>query len=335
LAATTTPGNDRAPKAKNPIFDGNNLSTFFDAPDANANNAWVGLDLGSPQTIAVIKYAPRAGLASRMVGGKFQVSSSADFSSGVVDLVTITTAPSEGTLTSVGVSPGGAYRYVRYLAPSGGYGNIAEMEVWGGSSGLPSPWTAGDIGTAANQAGSSDYNGATGTWTINGGGDDIWGTSDKFRYVYQDASGDCEIVARVTSVENTDYWAKAGVMIRESTAADSRYVIVAQIPNNGVSMQWRTSTGGSAAYDGGPVGGTASVKYVRLTRVGNKFRGYYKVNAGDNWTEMSTGQTGGGVDVTMAAATKIGLAVTAHTGTTATDANRINTSTFTNVTATP
>jgi hypothetical protein len=170
---------------------------------------------------------------------------------------------------------------------------------------------------------------------VNGGGDDIWNTSDKFRYVYQDASGDCEIVARVTAVENTDYWAKAGVMIRESTGAGARFAMVVQMPNNEVSMQWRTATDGSADYNGSRVGGTASVKYVRLTRVGNKFRGYYKVNAGDSWTEIATGLTGGGVDVSMASAAKLGLAVTAHTGTTASDANRINTSTFTDVTATP
>jgi hypothetical protein len=200
---------------------------------------------------------------------------------------------------------------------------------------VPSPWVAQDINVAANQAGTSTYDSGTGTWTINGGGDDIWGTSDKFRYVYQDASGDCEIEARVTSVENTDNWAKAGVMIRESTAADARFVMVAQLPNNGVSIQWRTATGGSAAYDGGPVGRTASVKYVRLKRVGNTFTGYYKANAGDPWIQINTGLPGGTVDVTMATATKIGLAVTAHTGTTATDANRINTSTFTSIVATP
>lgn len=44
------------------------LATFFDAPTGNGN--YVGLDLGAPQTITSVRYAPRAGWAGRMVGGK-------------------------------------------------------------------------------------------------------------------------------------------------------------------------------------------------------------------------------------------------------------------------
>ena len=49
-----------------------------------------------------------------------------------------------------------------------------------------------------------------------GSGEDIQGTADEFRYVYQTATGNCEIKARVTGVGNTNPWAKAGVMIRET-----------------------------------------------------------------------------------------------------------------------
>ena len=56
--------------------------------------------------------------------------------------------------------------------------------------------------------GSTAFNGLT--WTVTASGADIWGTSDKFRYTYRDASGDMTIVARVTSVQNTNEWAKAG-----------------------------------------------------------------------------------------------------------------------------
>jgi hypothetical protein len=112
------------------VFDGN-LNTFYNSNQStNGNGNWVGLDLGSAKTVSVIRFAPRIGLASRMVGGKFQVSNSATFASGVVDLYTIGSTPEEG-LQSVTVNPGAAYRYVRYLSPNGGWGNIAEMEVWG------------------------------------------------------------------------------------------------------------------------------------------------------------------------------------------------------------
>jgi hypothetical protein len=109
-------------------FD-NNLSTFFDGPTANGN--WVGLDLGTAKSIKQISYAPRAGLATRMVGGVFQASNSADFSTGVVTLDTITTAPVANVLTTVSINVLGTYRYVRYLSPANSYGNIAELAFYG------------------------------------------------------------------------------------------------------------------------------------------------------------------------------------------------------------
>jgi hypothetical protein len=110
------------------VFDGN-LSTFFDPP-SGALTTWVGLDLGYPKTITQIKYAPRAGYEYRMVGGEFQVSSTADFSSNVVTIATITTQPVAGVFTVIAVNPGGLYRYVRYVGGTQ-WTNIAEMEVDG------------------------------------------------------------------------------------------------------------------------------------------------------------------------------------------------------------
>jgi hypothetical protein len=110
------------------VFD-NNLSTFFDAPTANGD--WVGTDLSFPTTITQISYAPRPGFAGRMVGGIFQASNSPTFSSGVLNLYTITAAPEQGVLTTVTPTNYGAYRYVRYLSPNGGYGNVAELKFMG------------------------------------------------------------------------------------------------------------------------------------------------------------------------------------------------------------
>jgi hypothetical protein len=104
-----------------------NLSTFFDGPTANGN--YVGLDLGSARTIASIGYAPRSGFASRMVGGIFQGSNSANFSAPAT-LYTITATPVTGVLTTVSTGTTTAYRYVRYLSPTGSYGNIAEVQFF-------------------------------------------------------------------------------------------------------------------------------------------------------------------------------------------------------------
>jgi uncharacterized delta-60 repeat protein len=109
-------------------FDGN-LSTFFDAPDASGD--WVGLDLGTAQVVTQVKYAPRAGYQGRMVGGEIQASNSADFSSGVVTLYTISSTPAAGVLTTRSLTNTKAYRYYRYIGPANSYCNIAELEFDG------------------------------------------------------------------------------------------------------------------------------------------------------------------------------------------------------------
>ena len=117
------------------VFDGN-LTTFFDPANASLTN-YVGLDLLAVQTITQLKFAPRSGFAYRMVGGQFQASNSLNFSSGVVTLYTVTTAPAAG-LTTVSVSVAGTYRYVRYTGGTQ-WVNIAEMEIDGVPVGSPPP----------------------------------------------------------------------------------------------------------------------------------------------------------------------------------------------------
>ena len=106
-------------------FDGN-FSTFFDAPDPG-NGDFVGLDLGASNTAAVtrIGYAPRVGWESRMVGGVFQGSNN---QAAWTTLYTVTAPPVDGMLTEAVISSAVPYRYVRYLAPNGAYGNISELE---------------------------------------------------------------------------------------------------------------------------------------------------------------------------------------------------------------
>ena len=108
-------------------LDGN-LSTYVDS--TTANGAYVGLDLGTAKVIKQLAYAPRATLARRMVGGFFQGSNSADFSNATT-LLTIAAAPPDGVLTTVSITNPTAFRYVRYLAPTGSFGNIAEAQFFG------------------------------------------------------------------------------------------------------------------------------------------------------------------------------------------------------------
>jgi regulation of enolase protein 1 (concanavalin A-like superfamily) len=183
---------------------------------------------------------------------------------------------------------------------------------------LPSPWSTADIGSVG-AAGLASY--ANSAFDIVGSGVDIWGTSDEFRYVYQSSSGDCSIVARVNRVQNTDGWAKAGVMIREGTGANSMHASVFVTPGSGISFQRRTSTGGTSVST--TQAGLAAPYWVRLTRTGNSFAAYYSSN-GSTWTQLGASQT-----INMASGARIGLAVTSHND------GILCTGNFSNVTATP
>ncbi|TAG09387.1 MAG: hypothetical protein EAZ42_07145, partial [Verrucomicrobia bacterium] len=116
-------------------FDGD-TNSFFDAAGANGN--WVGLDLGSAQVVNQVRYYPRSDFPDRMNGGVFQGSNTADFSSGVTTLHTISGNPPI-SFTSVVISNGSSFRYVRYLSPNGGYGNVAEVEFYRSDGGGGSP----------------------------------------------------------------------------------------------------------------------------------------------------------------------------------------------------
>jgi hypothetical protein len=138
-----------------------------------------------------------------------------------------------------------------------------------------------------------------GTYTISASGEDIWNESDQFRYVWKQLSGEGSIIAQVLSVENTDDWAKAGVMIRETLDADSRFAAVYITPTqadgtaeNGCRFQMRAATGGSATSDSTPTlvateeqMAITAPYWVKLERtITNEFNAYYSSDpATDPW----------------------------------------------------
>jgi hypothetical protein len=178
---------------------------------------------------------------------------------------------------------------------------------------LPSPWQNRDIGTVG-VAGSASY--SSGTFTVNGSGADIWDTADAFHFVYQTLSGDGEIKARVVTIGNTDPWAKAGVMFRESFAANSKHAFMLLSSSNGLAFQRRTSTGGTSTNTAGGTG--PAPKWVRVVRSGGTFTAYSSTD-GSAWTTV------GSDTISMSNSVVVGLAVTAHNNA------AVNTSTFDNV----
>jgi len=139
--------------------------------------------------------------------------------------------------------------------------------------------------------------------TITAGGADIWGTADQFHYAYKRLSGLGSITARVVSVTNTDPWAKAGVMIRESLEPGSANAAVVVTPGSGVSFPRRSTTDDSSVSTT-QVGITAP-QWVRLTRNGNTFTAEYSVD-NNSWETLDT------ASVPMLTDVYVGLCLTSH-----------------------
>jgi hypothetical protein len=164
-------------------------------------------------------------------------------------------------------------------------------------------WQSRDIGNTL--AGSTSI--GAGVFTIQGNGNDIWDQADAFRFVYLEGNADCEIMARLTAQQNTDSWAKAGVMIRETLNAGSKHAFMCQTIGNGQAFQDRTQTnGGSDNFNSG-AGGVP--RWLRLKRQGNVFTGY---SAPDNAGRPGAWAVQGNNTVVMGQPVFVGLAVTSH-----------------------
>lgn len=194
---------------------------------------------------------------------------------------------------------------------------VSTLEQWIASlaagQSLPSPWLNRDVG-GVTYAGSVSYN--NGTFQLGASGHDIWDTTDGFHFVYQTLAADGEIVARVNAVQNTNAWAKAGVMIRQSLTHDSRNTAVLMTAASGTMAQNRAAIGGTTSGAPGPWGVTAPY-WVRLVRTGGNVTASVSSN-GTTWLQIAE-------YLVPTGSMYIGLAVTSH------DNSLLNTSVFDNV----
>jgi hypothetical protein len=220
------------------------------------------------------------------------------------------------TISAAATSDTGSYHVIVSNSAGSVTSNTVTLTVNTPAS-LPAPWTDADIGSPG-LAGSASL--SNGVFTLNGGGADIWNTSDQFNYAYQALNGDGTIIARVASQQNTDGWAKSGVMIRDSAAANGAYAFIFTTPGNGTDFQYRTTDAGSAGWSGQL--GVAAPEWVKLVRSGSTFSGFTSSD-GVSWTQL------GSVSIGMGTTVDIGLADTGHNN------GLISTATFDNVSVIP
>ncbi len=187
--------------------------------------------------------------------------------------------------TDTTVKIGGAYYYVVSGTNANGESYYNSMEA-SASAGLPSPWSDIDVGMVGTSGG-ADY--SFGTFTVEGAGSDIGGTSDSFNFAYVNVTNNGAIIAHLATLQPSGSGIdKIGVMMRATTNANSQVqgliydlqLQEARFPmryGTGNGMQWQQITN---AFTSAPL-------WFMLTRTNNLFTGYVSTN-GTAWIPVGT-----------------------------------------------
>lgn len=157
-----------------------------------------------------------------------------------------------------------------------------------------------DIGDVGAAGGSTPLSNTSAS--VSGSGADIWGSTDAFHYYYASLVNDGRLYAQVNSLDNTDSFAKAGIMIRSSTDPSAPHVILDVKPDGGIEFMTRTAQGGQTTYLGGTT--RAFPVQLELERSGSTITAW--VIDGAMMTKL------GSVSVDLPSDALIGLAVTSH-----------------------
>jgi len=159
---------------------------------------------------------------------------------------------------------------------------------------------------------------APGQYKISSNSGDVWDTSDNFRFVYKQLTGDGSISAKVVAITDaTAVWAKAGVMIRNSLDQNSTYAFMFPTPDGRRAFQNRFTVGGTARSAHSNPGTITFPLWVKVERKGNQFTASYSTD-GKTWTiQPATENTGtdrspNPQTIVMASAVYIGMAVASN-----------------------
>src|SRR5436190_2227908 len=106
-------------------------------------------------------------------------------------------------------------------------GSETRAQAGGGLPGAGTgAWTGADVGSPVVRGSATDAqcDSSTGcpAFSVSGAGTGVAGTADQFMFLYQKLTGDGTITVRLLSLSGS-VTAEAGLMVRESLAADARH----------------------------------------------------------------------------------------------------------------
>jgi len=326
-------------KSSAPMFVTLEEIGFKNGVSGSVRDLWERRDLVSIKDTFLTEVEPHGVVVVKIKGEKAPVSvlkfdqPSIDLNKDNHKLIKLTVLPSVTPITvtssnediaSITISGVNTYRLAAKkegtctIKASISEGNLsASCKVLVLPSNIPLPWRLDDI---KDDKASASYE--NGTFSIEGGGADIWGGNDQFAFLNREMANDSYILARVISMTNTDPWAKTGLMFRENNTPNSRFVMISVTPANGITLQWRDASGGSCNKRDFSV--PELPVYLKLSKIGDTFTAYKSSN-GIIWDLL------GEVILTDLFAEKylVGMEVVSHSS------HSLNLSKFDNVKVTP
>lgn len=128
-----------------------------------------------------------------------------------------------------------------------------------------------DIG--ASRKGSSEFDPATVTYTISGGGANMWETADAFRFDWQKLDGDAAMTATIQFPPGTHVpHEKAVLIFRQSLDPSSTYADVAVHANGLIALQYRAvASGVTDDIAAAEIADTSKPVTVRIQRDGDLY----------------------------------------------------------------
>ena len=145
---------------------------------------------------------------------------------------------------------------------------------------VPDGWSTADVGGIAVADANANSHSA-GLFAVADVGRDIGDAADQFRFTYRPISGDVDVVARVGSLVGLDTGAKAGLMIRASTASDAAHASTLVSVGQQVVFRRRTAAG-ALTVDSAAGTGRAPV-WLKLEKRGDVISSYRSPD-GLTWT---------------------------------------------------
>ena len=118
----------------------------------------------------------------------------------------------------------------------------------------------------------------TGEFDLFGGGKDIWGEKDDFRFLHQTLDGDGVLEATIQTVETVDTYTKAGLMLRDGLNPDAPFLMLSIFPSGEINIAKRETLGGTAASAGSKTAQLPGIT-LRITRQNGTITMEYKTNS--------------------------------------------------------